>query len=61
MNIETKLYKRLGKLTLSSTGLRRMASWLELYFKTKGDVEVKASIQSWKEGKKLKKTFGIEK
>lgn len=50
----------LGKLVVSATGLRRMASALQKRYKTKGDVELKHFITCWKVKSKIKRTLGIE-
>jgi len=49
-------YKKLGKLTASAIGLRKMADYLQKTFKTEGDVLVDFSIYSYKRLKVL----GIE-
>jgi hypothetical protein len=38
------LNKKLGRLVLSATGLRRMANYLQKQYKTKGDVSIKCGI-----------------
>lgn len=48
--------KNLGKLTISATGLRKMASALEKKYKTKSDVKINTFIVNYKNGK----TIGIE-
>jgi hypothetical protein len=58
--IEPKLFKRLGKMTISANGLRKIANYLQKRFKTEGNVIVEGSVQSWKENGKTKKTFGID-
>lgn len=54
--------KYLGMLTISPTGLRKMANWLQKKTYNKGDSLVKGFIcNPSRKGKKMKcKTFGIE-
>ncbi len=46
-------------VTVSATGLRRMANALQKKRKTKGNTIVKATIETWKDNKKTIKTIGI--
>ena len=46
-------------VTVSATGLRRMANALQKKRKTKGNTIVKATIETWKENNKNVKTIGI--
>jgi len=61
MKIKLKKYKNLGKVTVSATGLRRMANWLQKEYKTKHNVEVAATVTAWSEDNKIKRTIGITK
>lgn len=48
--------KSIGTLTISPTGLRRMANGIQKRYKTKGDVKLKHFVCSYKDGLK---TLGI--
>lgn len=50
------LKKKLGKLVLSATGLRKMANYLQKQYKTKGDILIDCSIITYNK----QKTFGYE-
>lgn len=45
--------KRLGKLSLSATGLRRMANAIQKKYKTKGDVVLECYIETYDKLKTL--------
>jgi len=51
-----KKNKKLGKLVLSATGLRKMANYLQKQYKTKGDIQLECEIIYYD---KLK-TFGYD-
>lgn len=53
MSIKFKKRKYLGKLTVSATGLRRMANYLQKKAKTKNNVSVKCYIEDYDEYKTL--------
>lgn len=57
--ITTKKEKYIGKITVSATGLRRMANALQAKKKTKGNILVKCYVEKWKEKGKIKRTIGI--
>ncbi|KKN27646.1 hypothetical protein LCGC14_0862390 [marine sediment metagenome] len=46
-------------VTVSATGLRRMANALQKSRNTKGDTIVEARIETWKDKNKIMKTIGI--
>ncbi len=50
---------RFKNVTVSATGLRRMANALQKKNKTKGDVIVEATIETYKQKGKTIKTIGI--
>jgi hypothetical protein len=53
-----KIIKKLGKLIISSMGLRRMADDLEKRYGHPGDIIVDCHIFSWKNKKQTYYTFG---
>lgn len=58
--IKTKKAQNLGKLTISATGLRRMANGLQKNKKTKGNVLTECYVEKWTEDGKIHKTLGIK-
>ena len=58
--ITTMKFKKLGKLIVSATGLRKMANALQKNHKTKGDVLTDCYLEKWKDNNKTKYTIGIK-
>lgn len=52
--------KSFKQITVSATGLRRMANALQKARKTKGDTIVEAIIETWKVKNGIIKTIGIK-